>query len=329
MRQRLTRAAAWLVTAALLAFIFHKIPLSLVVDKTRAAAPWTVPAAIASVFAMYLADSFAIWKTFGWFLAPLTFAQVLVVRGATYLLAAINYNVGQGAIVYFVHRAKGVPVMRGVATVLLIMGVNVLALLLLMTVGLVVAPAVPHAIFVIAGVAYAGLAVYALVVALHPRWLETRPLFDVLLSAGLKGHARALVVRLPHIASLVVFQTAMLRAFGVAVPLTQAATLLPICFFVAVLPISVQGLGTTQVVMTFFFARYAAGDAQAREAAVVAASLVSQALAVTTQTLLGLACLRSRTGRELRNATIPKSGEAELRSAESAGGHGDPPRVPD
>ncbi len=40
-------------------------------------------------------------------------------RGATYLLAAVNYNVGQGAIVYFVHRARGVPVVRGLATVLL------------------------------------------------------------------------------------------------------------------------------------------------------------------------------------------------------------------
>jgi hypothetical protein len=303
MRQRLARAAAWIVTAALLAFIFHKIPLSLVLEKTRTAAPWMVPAALASIAAMYFADSFAIWKTFGWFLAPLTYGQVLVVRGATYLLAAINYNVGQGAIVYFVHRAKGVPIMRGVATVLLIMGVNILALLLLVTVGLAVSPDVPHPIYVVAGVAYAGLAVYAVVVALRPRWLATRPLFDVLLGAGLLGHARALVVRLPHIATLVVFQTAMLRAFGVAVPFAQAATLLPIVFLVSVLPISVQGLGTTQVVMTYFFARYAVGDAQAREAAVLAASLVSQAIAVTAQTLLGLACLRSRTGRELRNAT--------------------------
>ena len=312
MRQRFARAAAWIVTAGLLVLIFHQISFSTIVEKTRAAAPWTVPAAIASVLAIYLADSFAIWKTFGWFLAKLSYGEVLVVRGATYLLAAINYFVGQGAIVYFVHRAKGAPVMRGIGTVLLIMGINVLALLLLMTVGLGVAPAVPHALFVVAGVAYAGLAVYALVVALRPRWLATRPIFDVLLSAGLGGHARALVVRLPHIAALVAYQTAMMHAFGVAVPVTQAAALLPIAFFVAVLPISVQGIGTTQVVMTYLFARYAPGDAHAREAAVVSASLVSQALAVTVQALLGLVCLRSRIGRELKAAatTAPRDSPA-------------------
>jgi hypothetical protein len=302
MLKRLGRAAAWLVTAGLLFLLFRKIPLHTVVAAARGAAGWLIPAAVAGIAAIYLADSFAIWKTFGWFLAPLTFGQVLVMRGATYPLAAINYNVGQGAIVYFVHRAMGTPVMRGVATVLLIMGVNLLALLVLATVGLAVAPDVPHAVTVVVGVAYAGLAVYALVVALKPRWLAQRPVFDVLLAAGLGGHARALLVRVPHIAALMIFQTSMLRAFGVAVPVAQAIVALPIVFFIAALPISVQGLGTTQAAMVFFFARYAPGDGAAQTAAVLAASLVAQALAVTLQVALGLVCLRSRVGREVQSA---------------------------
>jgi hypothetical protein len=88
---------------------------------------------------------------------------------------------------------------------------------------------------------------------------------------------------------------------------TQAIVALPIVLFIAVLPISVQGLGTTQYAMKLFFARYAPGDAQAQDAAVVAASLFAQALGVTIQVLLGLACLRSRTGRELREAAAEKA----------------------
>jgi Lysylphosphatidylglycerol synthase TM region len=303
MRKHLGRAAAWLVTGGLLFLLFRKVPFATVVAATHAAAPWTVPVCLASVLAIFLADSFAIWKTFGWFLAKFSYAEVLVVRGATYLLAAINYNVGQGAIVYFVHRARGVPVMRGVATILLIMGVNVLALLVLSSVGFLVAPEVPHAIGVVVVIAYAGLALYALVVALKPRWLAKRPLFDVLLSAGLAGHGRALAVRVPHIAALVIYQTALLRAFGVAVPIVQAIAAFPIVFFISVLPISVQGLGTTQAAMVFFFARYAPGVGAGRDAAVLAASLVGQAIAVSSQALLGLVCLQSRTGRELRAAS--------------------------
>jgi hypothetical protein len=303
MRNKVIRLAAWLVTAGLLVFLFRKISPADVMAATRGAAPWAIPVGLLCLAGIYVADSFAIWKTFGWFLAKLSLADVLVLRGGTYLLAAINYNVGQGAIVYFVNRATGAPVLRGVATILLIMGVNILALLFLTTAGMALAPDLPHAVSVIVAAAYAGLLVYAAVVALRPRWLAERPIFDVLLSAGLGGHLRALAVRVPHIATLVAFQFSMLRAFGVAVPLAQAIVTLPVIFFVAVLPISVQGLGTTQAAMVYFFARYAAGGSTAQEASVLAASLFAQALALAFQTVLGLLCLRSRTGRELRTAS--------------------------
>jgi hypothetical protein len=316
MKKRLLRLLAWAVTAGLLILLFKRIPFHEVVAAARGAAGWTVPAAFFFGLAIYLGDSFAIWKTFGWFLLPpptpggaaapsaqLSFTDVLLVRGATYLLAAINYNVGQGAIVYFVHRVARVPVVRGVATVLLIMGINVLALLFLATFGLAVAPAVPHALKLIVAVAYAGLAVYVAAVLAKPRWLASRPLFDVLLGAGLGGHARALAVRLPHIAILFAFQIVMLRGFGVAVPIIQAIAALPVVFFIAVLPISVQGLGTTQAAMIYFFARYAPGDSHAQQAAVLAASLVGQVCTLSFQAVLGVACLKSRVGRALAAAS--------------------------
>jgi uncharacterized membrane protein YbhN (UPF0104 family) len=314
MKKRLVRLLAWAVTAGLLVLLFRRIPLHEVVEAARGAAPWTVPAAFFFALLIYLGDSFAIWKTFGWFLAPLSLTDILLVRGATYLLAAINYNVGQGAIVYFVHRVARVPVMRGVATVLLIMGVNVLALLFLATFGLAAAPAVPHALKLIVAVAYAGLAVYAVAVIVKPRWLATRPVFDVLLGAGLGGHARALLVRLPHIASLFAMQIVMMRAFGIVVPVFDAIAALPVVFFVAVLPISVQGLGTTQATMIYFFARYAPGDSHAQQAAVLAASLVTPVCILVFQAVLGVACLRSRVGR----AVTAASAEAQAASVAAA-----------
>ena len=306
MRKRLVRVLAWVITAGLLLLLFRRISPSEVIAAARAAPSWVVPVGLGCVVAIYLCDSFAIWKTFGWFLARLSLAEVLVVRGATYLLAAINYSVGQGAIVYFVHRATGAPVLRGVATVLLIMGINVLALLFLTSAGLAIAPDVPHGLYVIVAVAYAGLAIYTVALIVRPRWLSSRTMFDVLLAAGARGHGKALLVRLPHIAALMAYQTILLRAFGVRVPLMTAIASLPVVFLVAVLPISVQGIGTTQAAMVFFFARYGTGDQTARQAAVLAESLVTQALALAFQSLLGLACLRSRIGRDLRNARSGK-----------------------
>ena len=306
MRKRLLRVLTWLVTAGLLFILFRRISLPEVLAAARAAPAWVVPAVFCFAALIYLCDSFAIWKTFGWFLTRMSFREVLGVRGATYLLAAINYNVGQGAIVYFVNRTAGVPVMRGVATVLLIMGINVLALLFFATLGLTIAPDVPHGVTVLVAIAWLGFALYATVVALRPRWLRERPLFDVLLGAGLLGHARALLVRLPHIIALFACQLVILRAFGVAVPPVLALATLPVVFLIAALPISVQGLGTSQAALVFFFGRYAAGPRSAQEAAVITASLVGQALVLLFQVLVGLICLRSRVGQVL-SASVPAS----------------------
>src|SRR5688500_17781121 len=131
MRKRLSRILAWVVALGLLAFLLSRISLADMLRAVQASASWTVPAVAVGVLLVYLADSFAIWKTFGWLVAKLSFREVLVVRGATYLLALVNYALGQGAIVYFVNRSRGVPVMRGTAAVLLVMGINVLVLLML------------------------------------------------------------------------------------------------------------------------------------------------------------------------------------------------------
>jgi len=158
MRARLGRILAWTITLAALGWLFWKTPIAEVWASVGRAAPWTLPAVLAAVVLVYVADSFAMWKTFGWFLARLPFRDVLIVRGATYLLAAINYSVGQGAIVYFVHRARGVPVRRGVATVLLIMGTNVLVLLMLVTGGLALGFQRPPGLLPVVAVAWGGLA---------------------------------------------------------------------------------------------------------------------------------------------------------------------------
>ena len=78
---------------------------------------------------------------------------------------------------------------------------------------------------------------------------------------------------------------------------------------VAVLPISVQGLGPTQGAMLVFFTRYAPGSTQAeREATILAASLSVQALSSLVQITIGALCIRSQIGRQLKQVSkdVPK-----------------------
>jgi hypothetical protein len=296
MRNRLRSVLPWVVALGLLAYLLRRTSLTDVTRAVKLSAPWTVPVLAVLVIVIYLADTLAIWRTFGWFVARLSFREVLVVRGATYILAMINYALGQGTIVYFVHRSRGVPVMRAAAAVLLVMGTNVLLLLFLATGGLVLADPVPRGLRTVVAIAWAGLVVYVAAVALRPGFLTSRPIFDVLLGAGVTGHLKAVAVRIPHLLSLMVFTYVSMLAFGIRVPVTQAALCLPVVYFIAVLPVSPFGLGTMQMAMTLFFAPYAP------EATILASSLTSQAIALAVQGLIGLASLRNQMARNLPEA---------------------------
>ena len=303
MRKKLGRILPWAVTLALLFYVFRSISFTQILTAFGKAEVWTVPTLVVLLFGIYLGDSFAIWKTFGWFVTRLSFREVLVVRGATYLLALVNYTVGQGAIVYFVNRSRGIPLLRGTAAVLLVMGTNILLLLVFASIGMLIAPDLPPSLRKIVFGAYAAAGLYFVLLVLRPSWLTSRPIFDVLFAAGISGHLRALLVRIPHISVLMVFTYASLRAFGVLLPAKQAILYLPIIYFIGVLPIAVMGLGTTQVTMIYFLSSYvpgAAHDPAKAVAAITAASLGAQAVALVIQSAIGIFCMRNQLARDLR-----------------------------
>jgi hypothetical protein len=316
MRRKLGRLAAWLVTAGMLVYLFSRVPFHEVLEKVGQAAPWLVPAMVAIILAVYVADTFAIWKTFGWFVTPMRFPETLALRGATFLLALVNYALGQGALIYFLHRTRGVKLMRAAAAVLLIMGINLLLLLLLTSLGLVLGAGALPELRTIVLIGYLGLVVYVVALAVRPAWLTSRPILDVLLNAGLVGHLKCMAVRLPHIITLLVLNHVALLAFGVHVPLLQSVLCIPVVLLVAVLPISVQGLGPTQGAMLVFFTRFAQGSTQPeREATILAASLSVQAIASVVQITIGALCIRSQVGRRLKDVSreVPRDGAMSVK----------------
>lgn len=322
---RVTRIVAAAVTIGVLALLIRRLPMTQVWASLGSAAPWTVPVLSAAILLVYVTDSFAMWKTFSWFAAPLSYRETLLVRGSSYPLAVVNYAVGQGAFAFFLHRTRGVPVRRCAATILLVMGINVLALLLLTTIAALTGARLPTEVIdavlgpirrlgvaVTPGAAlmavWGALIVYAVVVAARPAVLRNRPIFDVLLSAGIGGHLRALAVRAPHIACLMLFSYLGLRAFGIRPSVGDAVLLLPMVYFVAVLPISVQGLGVMEAAMVLVFHKFAPGDTlRAQEACVFAASLTSHVLSVVVQLVVGLACLRNPAMRTLSRDALAAS----------------------
>jgi hypothetical protein len=274
------------------------------------------PAAVLGVSAVYFvytfaADACATWATFGWFCAKLKLWDVIAIRGVTYLLALLNYNVAQGGIIYLVVKKHGVAAARATGTILLTMGVLLVELLLLAAIGSTVSGAGDLRLAVMQKITTAGLlafALYLVLIRLAPPVLARRPVLEPLFAGGVGGHFKALAVRVPHVAGHILFQWVLLRMFGVAVPFSAAIALLPVLFVVGWIPIAIQGLGTQQVAAIALLARYATGtNAEERAAKVVACSLTTTATVLCFSAVTGLAFLGTRSTREIRAASASDS----------------------
>jgi hypothetical protein len=248
-----------------------------------------------------MADTFAMRTVFSWFGCRVPYWDLFIVRASTYLLAIVNYHVGQAAIVGYLYKARKVPLLRASGWILFIIGVNVGTLFLLASAGASNAGGDLRVLKLVPVVCAVGVVVYAALLQLKPRFLAERTLLAPLFQMGIAGHAKGVLVRLPHVFVLLVWHYASLWMFGVKVPLIDALLYLPAYFAVGSLPINVNGFGVAQLVAIAFFSRYAdvpagAGDViGAQKAAVIAYSLGTSGVSIALQLVMGVACLRRAT----------------------------------
>jgi uncharacterized membrane protein YbhN (UPF0104 family) len=293
------RAVPWVIAAAILGYLAATVPLGEVVAAVeRTSLAGLVGLAVGLVGSLLLADGLAMWVGFREALGPgLRYRDLVVVRGASYLLAVLNYGAGQGGIVYFLRERHGVPVAAGLGAVLLASGAFVVVVALAVGLGLA-AGAIPERAGLVAVVVAlaAALPGYLLVIAVRPGFLARRAVLEPLFRAGLGGTLRVAAARAPHLAVLIVGHWLALRLFGIEVPLAAALTLLPVMFLVGTLPLAPSGLGTTQAAAITLFAGFAPGDEAARHASVLAYSLSLQVVGTLISASVGLACLRLATG---------------------------------
>lgn len=244
------------------------------------------------------ADTFAMTSVFRWFGCKIPYWDMYVVRASTYLLAIVNYHVGQAAIVGYLYRARRVPLLRATGWILFIIGINVATLFLLASAGASRASGQLAWLKLVPLVFVAGAVVYAGLLKLEPKLLARRTLFAPLFEMGISGHLKAILVRLPHIGVLLAWHFIALRMFGVKVPPLAALLYLPAYFAVGNLPVNVNGIGVSQVVALAFFSHYGT------EAQVMAYSLSIAGVSIVLQLILGFGCLRRGTALGLSTEEV-------------------------
>lgn len=287
------RALPYAIAAAALVWVGLTTDFSKVEDAWARVSWWRLLAiTIPYLLALLVADAIALWVTVRVSLrVPLRFADVLLVRGASWLLALVNYGAGQGGIVWFLHRRHGVPIARATGAVLLATGGFLLAVVAAVAGGLATG-GVPEAhvpawlLWLVA----IGFPLYLAIIALRPAFLVRSSLLEPLFAAGIVGTLAATLTRALHLGVLIAAHALAYRQFGIEIPFGASLVVLPVIFLAAALPISVAGYGAPQATAALLLARYVHGpDATGT---VVAASIGFQTLSTIIMAVIGMIALR-------------------------------------
>lgn len=289
----LRRSWPWFVGAAILIAIIARVPFAAFRDAlTHGPHHWLALLDLIITIVVLGTESAATWVGLVVVRMRRSFVDVTAVRGATYLLLLINYALAQGGFGVYLHRT-GATARQAIGATLFLMGTNLAALLLLTSAGWAVeGDAVPAALWWTLTAGTIGLGIYLVIIVIAPRslwrtdWLA--PLFD----AGMRGHAIAILARVPHVIFIVFSQWLAMRVWGIDVPVSAALTVVPAIAIAAALPISPGGFGTTQAATVYFFSDYASGaTADDRAAAVLAFSIVHFVYGLVAVVLVGLPCV--------------------------------------
>jgi hypothetical protein len=248
--------------------------------------------AVAFMTLVLSADAFATAHVYRRSVGAVSFRELWLIRGGSYLPSLLNHHVGQAWLTWFVAKRYGTPLWRVAGATLLVYVTTFGCLFLLVVLALPYnAAQIPWLIPTVVVLSVAAIG-YALVIARGPaflrRWQATQPLVD----AGIEGHARALALRIPHV--LVQFLGAWLPFwfFGVNVPLKDALAYVPVIMLVQTLPVTPQGFGTRDVIALQLLSHYAPGTPEQQTATIAAATLSWGCLLTIIQALASPLLLR-------------------------------------
>ena len=235
------------------------------------------------------ADAFGNFVAYRRTMPQASYIDFYLFRGASYLPGMINHHLGQAYMTYLQARLLKIPLARMAGTTLVSYATWMGCLVGCMTI------AVPFTDLPLGFVPVVLLCggLYLLVVSRPPRFLRGVTLLKPLFEAGLGGHLRALVGRLPHLAVLVLGTWISFRLFGIRIPLGTALVYLPILLVVVTLPITPQGFGAREAASATFFAAYAPGATEPERIGSLAAASTGWAVSITLAAiLLGVVCSR-------------------------------------
>lgn len=237
--------------------------------------------ALVTVVSVWLYDTFCLTWLLGATLGhrgrrePLGMRQLLPIKAASYLVNIVNYHAAAMGMAWLVARRKGVPFFEGAGALALLSYLDIIAVTAMSMAGVWMAPEFfgPYPqlqgwLKAVAVAVFAGALCGALLIQSPLRWRPLqrlrdlpplRPLAALRPTALLVGVVLRTLLILMYAAAA--FYT--MRAFHMQPQWGRLFIALPIITVVGTLPISVSGVGSTQLLMRQFYAPFVVGAAAA------------------------------------------------------------------
>lgn len=308
------RIALWrkllpfVVAAVLLGFIARRIDWNAFVHALQTVNyTGLLSFAVAWQIALLAADALGNFAAYRLTLPFVRYRDFYVFRGASYLPGILNHHLGQAYLTYLMSKLAKIPLARVAGTTLVSYAGWFGCLLGCVAIALpwTELPLWPIPVILVAGLGYLG------VLALRPKALENVAFLAPLFEAGVKGHAVALLARLPHLGVLVLGTWAGYFFFNVHLPVGTALVYLPIMLMITTLPITPQGFGAREAFAATFFVRYAPGATPEEQVGRLTAATTSWGVSVTlVGILIGLVCDRIVDRRLLAQAAEAQASES-------------------
>jgi uncharacterized membrane protein YbhN (UPF0104 family) len=277
---------AYAIAAAIVCYAARGVSWRQVAGAGSHATLWLfVIASLGGFLCWFIGETLLYSRLFSYFHDPTGARELLPTMAAVYFLQIVNSYVASGAFVLFLHVRKRVPWIMGGCTLMFqgYIDAILLAALSLFAIALVPTSPIRPGLNYAASVLGAGCVIasfWLLWGARLPsrnwlRWIYERPSMASFRMARPSHYIKLLAIRFLIVLGAGLALYGQFVSFHIGVPLMQTLALTPFIVAIGNSPFSPGGIGTTQLVFTLAFARFASkGDLFALSLAVTAFNLL-------------------------------------------------------
>jgi len=330
LKEKLKKFLPWIFTAAIFALLFKQVPPAGVFTSIKLAnIPLFVFYSLVYFSLMMLVDCAGLKWAISRFSTPVSFIESTLMRGATYLLMLVNYNVGQGGMALYLKRTHGAPIFKTLGTVFFL---TVVDLTIIIGPALITALKIPieyktillNPLIIRSGAAiYTGLLLWIALWQLLKSnlgeklrqqkwmsWVYERQLFYAFREAGLKDYLKIYALRIPPLLLVAFSFFFWSHSFRIPLPLPDIFVYAPIILIVGTLPLTPGGVGAVQFLCIKLFHQQAQAHLPpdspvSAEQILLAASLLWGVANAVLKLIFGLYCLSKKSRSLFLEETAP------------------------